>query len=547
MKWAGMELRKKDMHHDRVAVYRDWHKVFVKRLVLLAVALGLLTIFTLTVSQSIQASNNNIYVAPSGRNYNPGTIDQPLKTIQAAVDRARAGDTVYIRDGTYVEAVRVTRSGTSSSPIRIKAYPGEAPVIDGRAGVDCLNCGLPSGPIAEGWVDPRSGKGFNWNSLVAIQGDHVIFEGFVVKRSMGRGITVWRDESIVYDVTVRNNQVLDSRNTGILYAGEGTQNGHVENNLVWHSGSFAPWVDGRDSSIVDWPGAIQIKRGNNISVRGNNVYENWTEGITADHSKNVTMEDNIVHDNFALQIYVHRVENLTVQRNLVYHTNNPDWRRGGDPSSCIVVNNESQFNGSLVTNNIDIINNVAVGCRLNFAVWGGSDGLGFANFLVAHNLFVNAVTNDPSDKAQAIVFSDSDYSNFKFENNIVYQGITSEGHEVGFADPGVSYAYNLWYPRRPENGKGAGTGDLVGQDPEFVDHRAYELPENWSQEPDGYWFQIESGSPVIDRGKVSQPFLPDTDIIIDLFFGLRDSDPDMGVHEYGSEPAGKNFIPMINK
>jgi hypothetical protein len=38
------------------------------------------------------------YVAPSGNDSNPGTMDRPWQTIQKAADTLIAGDTVYIRD-----------------------------------------------------------------------------------------------------------------------------------------------------------------------------------------------------------------------------------------------------------------------------------------------------------------------------------------------------------------------------------------------------------------------------------------------------------------
>ncbi len=515
----------------------------MKQKVLLPVLMGLLIVVILAPSPGAQGAGKSIYVAPGGNDNNSGTIDKPFKTIQAAVDRAWAGDTVYVHSGTYSEAVKITHSGSNANPITIKAFPGETPIIDGRAGVDCLNCGLPDGEIID--TDPKSGRGYKWGQLVGIHGHHIRFEGFIVKRSMGRGISVTNDDLRLLEITLRNNQVHDTRHAGILVAGKGVENGLIENNVVWHAGSAATWVDGRSGKIFGWPVSLMVRFSNRVVIRGNTVYENWGEGISPDFSTNVAIEDNILYDNFALQLYIHRAENVTVQRNLLYHTNNPEFRRGGDPSACIVVNNESQFQGRLITKNIDIINNIVIGCKQNFAVWGGSEGQGFDNFLVAHNTFVNAVTNDPSDPARVITFSNSDYGNFRFENNIVYQGIKTNGHEVGFAEPGVSYNHNLWYPHRPENGKGAGSGDIVSQDPQFADPLAYTLPETWSQMPSRYWFQVKSGSPVIDRGTISQPFLADTDIIIDHFFGQRDSHPDMGVHEYGSEPAGKSFIPMI--
>lgn len=529
------------MLHD--SMNRSSNKILngLKRIALVTVFVGLLMVIIPTLSPSIQAVGMRIYVAPSGNDNNSGTIDQPLKTIQAAVDRAKPGDTVYIRDGTYVEAVSITQSGNSENLITVKAYPGEKPVIDGRAGVDCLNCGLPDATLAR--TDSKTGRAFNWAPLVGIQGDYIILEGFVVKRSIGRGIVVWRNDSKLSGVTLKNNQILDSRNAGILLEGN-TENVLIENNVIWHSGSYAPWVDGRSASELDWPGALSVKGGNYVTVRENTIFENWAEGILIDtnsgNSKNIIVEDNVVYDNFALQIYIHRVENMTVQRNLTYHTNDPDWRRGDNPSHCIVVNNEVFDGNNIITNNIDIVNNIAAGCQQNFAVWGNEgQELSSENFLVAHNAFVNAVTNNPDNKAQGINFANNDYRNFKFENNIIYQGITTNGHEVGSADLGVSYANNLWYPHLPENGEGSGPGDIVGQDPQFEDPQAYELPENWSQKPDLNWFKIKSNSPAIDQSVISQPFLTTTEILFDLFWGIRDPNPDIGVHEYGStSPRG---------
>jgi len=44
---------------------------------------------------------SQIYVAPDGSDSNPGTIDKPLESIQKAQELVSAGDTVFIRGGTY--------------------------------------------------------------------------------------------------------------------------------------------------------------------------------------------------------------------------------------------------------------------------------------------------------------------------------------------------------------------------------------------------------------------------------------------------------------
>lgn len=54
---------------------------------------------------------------PSANDQNPGTIDQPWKTITKANQTLNAGDTVYIRAGTYNSYIAPVNSGTSNNRI----------------------------------------------------------------------------------------------------------------------------------------------------------------------------------------------------------------------------------------------------------------------------------------------------------------------------------------------------------------------------------------------------------------------------------------------
>jgi pectin methylesterase-like acyl-CoA thioesterase len=70
-----------------------------KRLIPLALVLALLVMaFPLGIVNQAEASPATIYVPD---NY---------PTIQAAVDAASPGDTIIVRDGTYIENVDVTKS-----------------------------------------------------------------------------------------------------------------------------------------------------------------------------------------------------------------------------------------------------------------------------------------------------------------------------------------------------------------------------------------------------------------------------------------------------
>ncbi len=78
------------------------------------------------------------YVAPTGSDTNPGTLALPFASIARGQTAASAGDTVWLRGGTYqytgttgsANAVLFNKSGTSANPIKYWAYPGETPAFD---------------------------------------------------------------------------------------------------------------------------------------------------------------------------------------------------------------------------------------------------------------------------------------------------------------------------------------------------------------------------------------------------------------------------------
>ncbi len=97
---------------------------------------SLIALAALFAAGSAQATD--YYVATTGSDSNAGTMAAPFATLQKGVNTAVAGDTVYIRGGTYNittpattgAGVNFTKSGTAQSPINYFAYQGELPVFD---------------------------------------------------------------------------------------------------------------------------------------------------------------------------------------------------------------------------------------------------------------------------------------------------------------------------------------------------------------------------------------------------------------------------------
>lgn len=77
----------------------------------------------------------DIYVATNGLDTNAGTLDAPLASIQAAVDAAKAGTTIHVRNGTYSPAtnIKVKSKCTSAAPCTLMAHGNETVVVDGEA------------------------------------------------------------------------------------------------------------------------------------------------------------------------------------------------------------------------------------------------------------------------------------------------------------------------------------------------------------------------------------------------------------------------------
>jgi hypothetical protein len=452
--------------------------------------------------------SEGLFVSPEGDNENEGSLERPFQTIQYAIDQANPGDTIYLREGTYVERVIIDKSGEINNPITLAAYPGEQPIIDGQYS-------LPTGEPARCNDTVTPPKCFVYSALLDIKGSYIVVRGVEIMHSRGRGVTVSNpDGERPHHVTIEQCSVHDTRNAAVIirYADHIT----VQDCDIYHAGDFAP--NSRPSSELDWPVAVNAIRSTNVLFTRNTIHENWTEGIaTGSDSRNIQIVDNVIYDNYALQIYVHRAQDLIVAQNLVYHTNNPAFHRGGNPSQCIVLNNETQFEGALTLDNVQVVNNLVAGCRKNIAIWGSEgSGLPVKNVLIAHNTLVDAVSNTSTEPVGLDVAGNANMTNVQIINNIVMQ---SEG-VVAYSpnDSQVVFDNNLW--SRTPSGNAASSNDIIS-DAQLVHANMILVPGQVESD----WFTLQSNSPAIDQGR-------STSIENDYHNQIRDSRPDIGAVEF---------------
>ena len=428
----------------------------------------------------IYKQNHAFYVSLSGSDSNPGTITLPWRTIQHAADQALPGDTIYIRGGVYHEAVFTSNGGTEGNPIRFRAYPGEAPVIDGEGN-------LPS------WSE----------ALFTLyeEADYVEISGLEIRNSTYNGILAWSDY-----VSLDNLSIHHTQSTGILVIGNYSTIAHCH---VYRTNLNNEY----DLLPSNWGAGIEIA-GNSITIpqygviRNCTVWENWGEGINTHRSNGVIIEDNIVHDSLSANIYISDATNTLVQRNFVYL--NPDSYIFGYGSQVGIMMGDELYQPPSANNTI--INNVAYGNNRNFYWWQGSEGGGMINLLIANNTFVNSVGTSGVKFIKPI---DDPSEGSYFINNIIQQdGELPIILVWGVDDPELHFSNNLWSKTPPSNA--AGANDIIGNPQLVYGDNPFVIN----------WFMLTGLSPAIGGA------LPLPDVTLDYFVHIRDSFPDMGAIEY---------------
>ncbi|WP_054850779.1 RICIN domain-containing protein [Olleya sp. ITB9] len=88
---------------------------------------GVITLVVLFSFSRIHAQR--IYVSKTGDDANPGTVNQPFKTIAKASAVANPGNTIVIGEGTYEETIKPSKSGTPGNPIVYTSKQGEKVII----------------------------------------------------------------------------------------------------------------------------------------------------------------------------------------------------------------------------------------------------------------------------------------------------------------------------------------------------------------------------------------------------------------------------------
>jgi parallel beta helix pectate lyase-like protein/fibronectin type III domain protein len=220
------------------------------------------------------------YVSTSGSDTNPGSFEQPWRTVQRAMDTLKPGQRALVRAGVYEQNLVMRRAGTATDPITIENYPGERPVLHPAASSPSYPLRLTTGTA------------------------YVRFRGFVIENAVGASIqNVYGAGSNpgAHDYEISGCEIRNARNSSGMFIDNTNHHVYVIGNLVHDNNESGVQHQGiyieADDSLVANNLVYHHTNGFGIQVRtdasagprrivvtNNTVTDNSLGGILVEHT-----------------------------------------------------------------------------------------------------------------------------------------------------------------------------------------------------------------------------------------------------------------------
>lgn len=395
------------------------------------------------------------------------TLDAAL---EAAGRRGPAGRLIRVHGmHTPTKEPAVNLSGTHGRPLIVEgAGPG--------SGIDMSKA--PAVPL-------KSFQGLN--CLAVNHAEYVVVRNLTCRNNRsGAGITVYASSH----VRISNTKVSDVKNAGINSLGTAKR----RNRQILLDGNEVTGTSTRHSPAhrpqeADWSPAIVAHHTDGVTITGNEVYENFGEGIDCLLSTDCTVSRNTVRDNWSVNVYVDNASQVSIDRNFITSTGKKTFERNSRPAAGIQLAQES-YRSFVPLKNVSITHNVVSGSAAALSYYpyecdtreNAAEACGMRDVTVAHNTFARPPRLAKVSEALVVVGGTPDertVDNLSLVNNVL--AAPSHGLLQIGSRSGVRFDTNCWSNRPPRQIDARAT---VG-DPRFRNAD--------SRNPDDY--QVGSGSP----------------------------------------------------
>lgn len=283
------------------------------------------------------------YVSPTGSDRNSGSQNNPWGSVMHAVEKAKPGDTIFVRGGTYQEGevwirAKHGQGGARGKLLTIKAYPNEIPIFANSIRPFIVECDYIR----------IEGLHFKDGKLIGVEGNTVQ----IVNNSFtGSGYGWAAVETHGTNILLEGNTCDINRNTvgtqgHCYYIASGT-NITIRNNVAKGMTGYGIHVfDQRRSE--DPPGFERLIK--DVIIEGN-VVSNSLErsGIILsayDHARieNVIVRNNVAFKNSQCGVYIPGiVSNVKIINNTLF----------GNGATALLINGSARE-----VNNLEIKNNI---------------------------------------------------------------------------------------------------------------------------------------------------------------------------------------------
>jgi parallel beta-helix repeat protein len=278
--------------------------------------LGLFVYVLLLLLVHSPASATTYYVAKNGSDSNPGTEDNPWRTIQKAANTLQSGDTVLIRQGVYQEKVRPGRSGTEGNYITYRSLDSEEVVIDAQNGVRdaCIRVeGMKYLQFVGLRLTGASGtSGLRAGFHASDESGHLVLDNITACNNRF-GILIHGKYTPVSHVTIRNCTITGNTGHGIFLYRRVYDTGVGPKNHVF-SNAGEEYTFGIEIG-TDYPGN-QVDGARDVVVFDNEIDHNGVQGIRTWNAMRVLIKNNYLHHNGATGIQLENgSEDMVVEDN----------------------------------------------------------------------------------------------------------------------------------------------------------------------------------------------------------------------------------------